>query len=66
MTKKDCPLCHKELEKEDFSYHSEIEEVLLDLIRKNHPQWVRQDGACPRCVEYYRAMFGEEDGENGK
>ena len=64
MRKKDCPLCHKEVESEDYLFHNEIEEVLIDLIKKNHPKWIFKDGACPKCIEYYRAIFGLDDGQS--
>jgi len=61
MDKKECPLCENVVEEKDFTYHHQIEEVLIDLIKKNHPQWVAYDGACPKCVEYYRAIFDHEE-----
>lgn len=67
MNKKACPLCEKSMEEHDFLFHSEIEEILLDLIKKNHPQWVTEDGACPLCVERYKAIFSaEEEGERSE
>ena len=32
------------------------ERWLLDLIRRENPLWVERDGACPKCIEYYRDL----------
>ncbi len=64
MKEEICPLCDKKVDKEDFIYHNEIEEVLIDLIKKNHPRWISKDGACPKCLERYRDIFGRETKNN--
>jgi hypothetical protein len=30
---------------------------LIARIKQNHPEWVEEDGACPRCMEYYRELL---------
>jgi len=30
----------------------------LDLIKKDHPDWVKEDGACPKCKAYYESLEG--------
>lgn len=64
MSKTKCPLCERKIEEKELVYHHDIEEMLIDVIKNNHPQWIDNQGACPRCVEYYRTIFGpEEEGE---
>ena len=38
------------------SLSSVAEDYVLDLIRKDHPEWVREDGACPECLAYYSTL----------
>jgi len=33
-----------------------VEQFVIDFIRREHPQWVREDGKCPRCLAYYKAL----------
>lgn len=45
------------------------EDYVFDLIRRDHPEWVRDDGACPKCLVYYSSLedvvqvVGEEQTE---
>ncbi len=32
------------------------EDYVLDLIRRDHPEWVRENGACPECLAYYSSL----------
>lgn len=49
---KPCPLCG--------STHDPLmqlaERWLLAEIQRDHPEWTGADGACRRCVDYYRAL----------
>lgn len=56
MAKKVCPLCKKEIEEKLLKLHTRREKLIIDLIKKRNPGWVEEDGACPRCLEYYRAV----------
>lgn len=44
-----CPLCLKETS----DIHAEIEQLVVDLIARDHPEWKRADGSCPSCLSYY-------------
>lgn len=32
------------------------EQYVLELIQKDHPEWVTSDGACAKCIEYYKDL----------
>ena len=34
----------------------ELQQFVIDFIRREHPQWVREDGTCPWCLAYYKAL----------
>lgn len=39
-----------------LALHTGIDKVVLEMIQAQHPEWVTEDGACPRCIEYYRRL----------
>jgi len=49
-----CPLCGREAS----TLHVDVEKLTLDLIARDHPEWVREDGSCPACLEYYEGLGG--------
>lgn len=44
-----CTLCQKQVDQ----LHYQMEQWLLDTIRREHPQWVAEDGSCQPCLRYY-------------
>lgn len=52
-----CSICRRPIDEESALTHVKAEEYLLELIRKDHPQWKEEEGACLRCVEYYRELI---------
>ena len=44
------------VDKEVTSLHREAERFVLDFIRQTHPEWVREDGSCPKCLAYYERL----------
>lgn len=50
--KKECTLC----EEEAADLYRITEKYVLDLIRSEHPEWIESNGACKKCVEYYKAL----------
>ncbi len=47
-----CKLCNMH----EAQTTDELEAWLLKEIEREHPDWVRSNGACPECVEYYREL----------
>ena len=47
-----CPIC-----KEEVSNLARIAETwLIGLIKRENPNWVLEDGACPECINYYYSL----------
>ena len=38
MNKKECPLCENVVDEEEYVYHHQMEDLLLNVIGKNHPK----------------------------
>lgn len=54
--KKICPVCKKEFDEHIIDVCEESYKFIIDRIKKEHPDWVKKDGACPKCVEYYKKL----------
>jgi len=50
--KKLCKLCGQESD----SICEFTEQWILKIIILEHPEWVEEDGACPKCTEYYESL----------
>ena len=48
----DCVLCNETVE----SLEEQIDAVVIDMIRKNHPDWVETDGSCEKCASYFASL----------
>ncbi len=51
-----CPICGGALRPESTELHTLAEEWVIEQIKKDHPNWVREDGACPKCLDFYMKL----------
>lgn len=42
--------------KEQIKLNQIAEKFILDTIQNDHPDWVDQNGECPKCDEYYESL----------
>jgi len=47
-----CKLCDKPAE----ILISQIEASVLEMIKKNNPEWVEEDGSCEKCISHYKNL----------
>lgn len=47
-----CTICGQESD----SIARVAEKFLIDFIKKSHPNWIEQNGACIKCIEYYNSL----------
>ncbi len=52
-----CQICGKDVDDAIGIAHIKAEEYILELIRKDHPEWDKTKGTCDLCVEYYRELI---------
>lgn len=55
MPKVTCSLCDSVVEGRTLASPQKLENRILDLIRKDRPEWEGKRGICPSCLEQYRA-----------
>lgn len=56
-----CQICERMIEEEHALMHAKAEEYLINLIKKDHPQWQQGSPTCKECVEYYRKLIKEAE-----
>ncbi|RJP28747.1 MAG: hypothetical protein C4533_02870 [Candidatus Omnitrophota bacterium] len=59
--KYNCQICNREIDDFVSVTHIKAEEYLLELIRKDHPEWKEKDKTCHKCVEYYRRLVKDAE-----
>ncbi|MCA9401530.1 MAG: hypothetical protein KC713_07870 [Candidatus Omnitrophica bacterium] len=49
-----CSLCQQSVDGDvsDLKIHTEAH--IIDIIKNKHPDWVEDDGLCPKCLQYFR------------
>ena len=56
-----CGICGREVDEAVALTHVKTEEYLLELIRRDHPQWSKDKEACQKCMDYYRRLVNEAE-----
>jgi hypothetical protein len=56
-----CQICGREVDESAALMHVKTEEYLLELIRRDHPEWKEAHGTCRHCVDYYRALVNKAE-----
>ncbi|NUQ36725.1 MAG: S8 family serine peptidase [Caldilineales bacterium] len=51
-----CPLCQQIVPAPLFEKHWDMEDGVIQALRRAYPGWRRADGACPQCVHQHRAI----------
>lgn len=56
-----CQICEREIDDFVSISHIKAEEYLMELIRKDHPEWKTGDKTCKQCIEYYRKLVKDAE-----
>ena len=56
-----CQICGRMILEVHSLEHAKAEEYLLELIRKDHPEWNQKDLTCLECVKYYRKLIDQTE-----
>lgn len=51
-----CPVCKKMIDSNLVDTCESAYKYVIENIKKKHPNWVENDGACPKCVDYYKKV----------
>jgi hypothetical protein len=64
-----CPICGEDVKAGELRAHAALDDErfregrIIARIKQDHPEWVEADGACERCIEYYRQMVASARGK---
>ena len=56
-----CQICERDIDEFVSIAHIKAEEYIIDLIRRDHPEWNETKETCHKCVEYYRKLVKETE-----
>jgi hypothetical protein len=56
-----CQICGRMVHEEHALVHVKADEYLIELIKKDHPQWQEKDKSCPKCIAYYRELVDKAE-----
>ena len=56
-----CQVCNRDIDDFASLTHIKAEEYLIELIRRDHPEWTEKDKTCHKCVEYYRKLIKDAE-----
>lgn len=51
-----CPVCKKMQDEKLINICKTAYEYIIESLKRDHPDWQEKDGACPKCVEYYKNL----------
>lgn len=56
-----CHICGREIDEAAGLAHVKAEEYLIELIRRDHPEWLEEKNSCHKCIDYYRRLVKETE-----
>ena len=56
-----CQICERDIDEAVALTHVKSEEYLIELIKKDHPDWAKDKKTCHKCLDYYRRLIKEAE-----
>lgn len=56
-----CQLCNRDIDEDVALEHIKAEEYIINLIKKDRPEWNKGEKTCEECIEYYRRLVKEAE-----
>ena len=53
-----CPICETKMPRDLSIIVPHTENHIIDVIKKQHPEWVESKGICDKCHRYYKEQLG--------
>ena len=50
-----CPICQDNVDKLVYRFHYDSELAVIEKIKKEFPDWAKQDGLCSRCLDFFHS-----------
>jgi hypothetical protein len=52
-----CPTCNKRIQRDLKIIIDHTEEHIVEIIKKDHPDWAESNGVCKKCYQYYKEQI---------
>jgi len=52
-----CSICGENVGDELLVFIDHTDDHIMDAIKSKHPEWVKENGVCSACEEYYRTQL---------
>jgi len=52
-----CPTCREEIPRDLLVIVPHTENHIVEVIKKQHPDWVESSGICKKCYEHYKQQL---------
>ena len=52
-----CSVCQEQVEGDLLVYINHTQEHIIDEIKTKHPEWIENDGICPKCEDYFKSQI---------
>ncbi len=56
-----CQICKREIDENIALTHVKSEEYIINLIKKDHPDWDKDRKTCHKCADYYRKLVKDAE-----
>lgn len=56
-----CQICERYIDEDVALSHAKAEEYIINLLKKDHPEWKDEEKTCHECVEYYRKLVKDSE-----
>ena len=56
-----CPTCGERMDRDLILFMKHTDAHVVEELKKLHPEWITNDGYCPKCLDHYKAaMRGDQ------
>lgn len=56
-----CPTCGEKMERDLLLFMDHTDQHVIEELKKQHPNWITEDGFCLQCLEYFKKAMGKSD-----
>lgn len=50
-----CAVCWDKVDGDIVTFQNHTNDHIIELVKKDHPEWIEKDGICKKCFDYYES-----------